>query len=55
VLVVDDAEPIRRLVARALASEGFVVDEAADGHQAATRPASGSTPSPPTSWSSKRS
>jgi two-component system response regulator ResD len=37
VLVVDDSEPIRRLVARALASESFVVDEAADGHQARQR------------------
>jgi DNA-binding response OmpR family regulator len=37
VLVVDDAEPTRRLVARALTSEGFVVDEAADGHQARQR------------------
>ena len=33
-LVVDDAEPTRLLVARALAAEGFIVDRAADAREA---------------------
>ena len=33
-LVIDDEEPIRQMIARVLARDGFVVEAASDGHEA---------------------